>query len=321
MSDEFDNPPYDFLADIRLEVSETARPALFCFQCGNMTPTSHDEDVIGRMLTNCHPLCSTCGKTLDVLNLLRLALMHEGNAVGFTVPIGLRHTIILYRLPIGRIKELDLRREGIPPDAQILRVVHRNPSMQDAIAVDIDALDTSRRPNFQYRMLGLWRGTDPPPDDVQGDAAILWAMHDVDDVGRQQLVHAMDAFTNNRIAEAIIPANVAVEHTLGRVINDYFEWVGVAKDRRKSFARDAATFSHQLNVLSPAIAHHLHAPPLSGDLRGSLNRLRELRNDAAHAGPPVAAREDVVDCMVAAVVGFRYARLPGELLDTARSTG
>lgn len=321
MSDGGDDALRKLFASIRLEISETTRAALLCFHCGKLGAVEHTDDVVGQMLLGQPPNCATCGSPIDVWKLLSFAMQVGDAAIGFGIPIGLHHTIVLYRLPIGGVKELDLRREGIPGYAQLLRVVHRPSKFHSALVLDVDALDSARRPSFEYRLIGVWNAQTPPEADVQGDTAVLWAPRDADDIGRQNLVSALDAFSNGRFRDAIVPANVAVEHTLSRVVDAYFEWIGIGRKRRDHFLRDAATFSHQLNILAPAIAHHLSAPRLPQHVLALLNRLRDLRNDTAHGNTATEfTREDLADCMAAAVVGFRYARILREHLAAARGT-
>jgi len=314
----------DFLAQLlsqmRIELSETAKAVLLCFECGELTVGSYEDDVVGDLLRGQPPNCSSCSRPLDVWKLL-VAGMTIGGGLMFGLPTGVRCTQIFYSLPIGATKELALSAAGVPDEAQLLWVAHRARPEEHAIIVDLGATDSSRPPMHRYVLTGLWSGPQPAPTDVQGQTTVLWAVHDADDVGRRLLFHAMESFTNGRDRDAIVPANVAVESTLTRVVENYFEWIGVAKDRRRSFLRDAATFSHQLNVLSPAIARHLVAPELPLHVRGSLNRLRDLRNDAAHAGFHDLDRSELGTCLAAAIVGFRYARMLGEYLDAKRGAG
>jgi hypothetical protein len=308
------------LSRMRIELSETAKAALLCFECGSLTEASYGDDVVGDVLTGQPPRCSQCSEPLDIWKLL-VAGMTVGRGLAFGLPTGVRCTQIFYRLPIGTTTELVLAAEGVPEDAQLLWVAHRTRPEGQAIIVDLGATDSSRPPMQQYVVTGLWNSPQPAPADVQGQTTVFWAVHDADDVGRQLLVHALESVTNHRSRDAIVPANVAVESTLTRVVEDYVEWIGVGKDRRRSFLRDAATFSHQLNVLSPAIARHLSAPALPAHVRGALNRLRELRNDAAHAGVRELDRTELGTCLAAAIVGFRYARLLGECLEATRNAG
>jgi len=67
----------------------------------------------------------------------------------------------------------------------------------------------------------------------------------------------------------------------------------------KPFLDDAATYSHQLNVLLPLVAEWS---------RMALNRLRRLRNDIAHRGKPEAllTPAEASEVLCAALFGFRY---------------
>lgn len=319
MTESNDDTLHALLGDLRLEVSDTARDAILCLSCGHSMPLDDDADVVGAMLRGSPPACARCSETIDVWKLLTASMIVGEQAVAFGVPLGLRHTVSLYRVPVSGVKELDLVQCGVPATARIFRVVHDCSSLQPGKIVDIDALDSAQPPRLRYRILGLWVSADSAPEDIQGQTAILWAPRDVDDSARLELFAALEAFSNGRLRDSIVPASVAVEAPLGRVLDDYFAWVNVGKERREAFLQDAATFSHQLNVLAPAVARHLAAPALPETVRGQLNRLRSLRNDVAHSGVTKELEPtDLGTCLAAAVVGFRYARLLGEFLSSAQ---
>lgn len=296
---------------IRLEVTETAKAVLYCFKCEGMTPSSHDADVLGPALRGTPPVCSKCAAPIDIWNLLVLSLK-AGNPAPLGVPIGLRLTISLYPLPFVGERTVDFVAANVPKDAQILRVDHS--ATGPAEVVDVTPRD-QELPVFAVR--GLWvNDSSPPPQDVRAQTRLLWSRHDADDVARKQLVAALDAISNRRPAEAVIPACVAVEYPLARAIDSYYAWVGVGAERRKSFFRDGATFGHQLNVIAPGVARHIQSPSLPDWLRGGLNQLRKLRNTVAHEGAPSELTiADVAEPVAAAVLGFRYARLLAEDLD------
>jgi len=76
-----------------------------------------------------------------------------------------------------------------------------------------------------------------------------------------------------------------------------------------------ATYSHQLNVVLPAFVSILKMPCLPDNIRGSLNRLRKLRNDMAHRGGldiPIE-KETAAEYLCAALFGFHYLKLIGRL--------
>lgn len=312
MQDEPTEFMQDLFGSMRLEVTATARAWLYCFHCSKLVAVGHDDDIIGAALLGRGVPCETCGQALDPWRVLAESLKQA--TPGASVPIGLKQTSIAYRLRMDRPKDLDLEQEGIPANAQILNVRH-SASPENCRIVDLEATDSARQPCMKYTVLGIWFGDEPAPDDIQGWTMVLWAQHDTDDIARQQLVTALEALANGRLRDAIVPATVAVENPLARALDAYFQWVGVSKDRRQRFLHGGAEFSHQLNVLAPAAASHLGAPLLSPTLRGSLNKLRDLRNQIAHTGhADDLTRETAAECLAAAIFGFRYARLLGEFI-------
>ncbi len=108
----------------------------------------------------------------------------------------------------------------------------------------------------------------------------------------------------------ILPANVAVESTLSRLLTDFLENT-VSKKRAEDFLTNAATYSHQLNVLLPALVKNTSVPLLPDEIRGKLNRLRELRHEMAHKGfiDQILTKDETAECLCAALFGFHYLNL------------
>jgi hypothetical protein len=297
-----------------LEVSSTAKAWLYCFGCGTLVTVSHDDDIIGGALLGRAVPCTKCQSPIDPWYVLVESLKQP--KPGSSVPIGLKHTAIFYRLPTSGIKTLHLHEEGIAPNAQILHVRLGTSLSEHAHIVDLDAVDSARQLGFDYRLACLWSSETQAPCDVQGTTMVLWAPHDNDDIARQQLVAALQALGNGRLNEAIVPASVAVEEPLKRSMNAYYSWVGVNREDRKQLLR--SPFNVQLNALAPAIAKQFGVPPLPPHVLEALNDLRRLRNDTAHAGTRTLRRDVVARCLAGAVYGFRYARLLEELVAVLR---
>ena len=72
-------------------------------------------------------------------------------------------------------------------------------------------------------------GLGESPREVSASTSVTWAPHDRDDLGRRQLFDALDALAHGRLERALIPANVAVELTLGHVLTEHFEAIGIAR--------------------------------------------------------------------------------------------
>jgi hypothetical protein len=117
----------------------------------------------------------------------------------------------------------------------------------------------------------------------------------------------------------VIPANVAVEARLSRLLTSFLEQF-VSKKRSASFLEEAATYSHQLNVLLPVFAALRGVPQLPDRIQGSLKTLRTYRNDIAHKGAPKKPiqQNDMANCLCAALFAFHYLNLiEHDILDPA----
>jgi hypothetical protein len=312
----------DVLERLRLTVHETARAALFCFECEKLT--SFDDggtNVVPLALWGQPPLCTTCGAAIDVWknSVLALSAVDKGG-LAMAAQVGARHTAILYRLCVGEVASFDIRDKDVPADAQLLRITHRAALADGAAIVDLDATDSARRPGFLVRVLGV--RLDGEATDMQAQTTVTWARHDADDEGRRSLNRALLALADGRLDDAIVPANVAVEVTLARVLSEHLGRVGIARDRQRDFMTTAATYSHQLNVLLPMALHERGAPGMPDHIRGILNRLRDLRNDVGHRGTSrtTLTREVVGECLAAAVFGFHYVRLADQILARREAT-
>jgi hypothetical protein len=137
-----------------------------------------------------------------------------------------------------------------------------------------------------------------------------WIHNTWDDVSWTNLVDSFDAYAGNRYLEAVIPANVAVESSLSSILSAYLRKYSARKNV-KSFLQDAATYSHQLNVLLPVITELNNLPKMPGHIRGKLNRLRKYRNQISHDGKTdeELTKDDTSEIICGALFGFRYIQL------------
>ncbi len=309
----------DILTGIRLDLHETARAALMCFECGGLAQIEREDSVVRDTLLGNPPRCPKCSSPIDVWKNTRFAMEH-GGGLAIAAQVGARHTAIWYRLGVGQTATFDLRDKGVPADAMILRVVHSAGFADGLGIVDLDTTDSARLPGPTVRVLGV-RLSEAEVPDMQAQTTVTWALHDADDDGRRNLNRALLAVANVRLDEAIIPANIAVEVTLGRVLTDHLRALRISEKRIEPFLSDAATYSHQLNVVLPLALANTVAPPMNDGLRGTLNRLRGLRNDAGHTGrtKEPLTNETVGECVAGAVFGFHYVRLAAEFLTEERA--
>ena len=313
------DPLRDLLRGLRMDLHETARPVLVCLSCSKLAPVDDPGTVVRSALLGTAPICTACGTSVDVWKNTLLATTTDAG-LAMATQVGARHTAITYPLPVGQATVFDLRDRGVPKDATILRIKHRAALADDVAVVDLDGTDSARAPNFVVRVLAVSL-SERGSSDVQAQTTVTWAHHDADDDGRRSLNRALLAMADGRLDEAIVPANVAVELTLAAVLDDHLRAIGISHTRLKPFLTDAATYSHQLNVLLPLVLWGTGAPMLDDHLRGILNRLRDLRNGIGHRGKSKQplTRDLVGECVAGAVFGFHYVRLAGEFLSERRN--
>jgi AcrR family transcriptional regulator len=198
---------------------------------------------------------------------------------------------------------------GIPQDAKIL-YVNYTPSGGGLFPLEMHGnVPTRRFLSNEVVLYPMPFAADKTPEDTEVNVMVSWVPRTASDESWQSLVDAFEAYAHARYSSMIVPANVAVESALSRVLTGYLERF-VSKRRIEDFLENAATYGHQLNVLLPVIASLKSLPLLPDHVRGALNRLREFRNDLAHAGtlkqpldPHTAA-----EALCGALFGIHYVR-------------
>jgi hypothetical protein len=78
----------------------------------------------------------------------------------------------------------------------------------------------------------------------------------------------------------------------------------------EGFTGGRLTFGDVVNVLLPFMCGQVGIPKLPEDVRGSLNKLRELRNAVVHSGTSGSriTSQEAAEALCAAVFGFEYVR-------------
>lgn len=281
-------------------------PWIRCPQCGAPTPIQdrHTTDYF----EGTRALCPACGTSLDwwttVLREIRENFMLN-QAFG---PIGARQALFSITLHPGERTHYKVSDHGIPADAKILYV---NYTPEGPLhPAEIQGGNIPTRPPIRHEVT-VW----PVPltdrevtDAVKVNVLVSWVPHSPLDASWGNLVTAFEAYVAADYDAAIVPANVAVEAALSVFLFDYLARHKIANEHLRPFLDDAATYSHQLNVLLPLIAEWSHAPRLPDHIRGALNRLRRLRNDVAHRGKPETPllQAEAAELLCAALFGFRY---------------
>jgi len=262
-----------------------------------------------------HQVCRSCKEPIDWWDAISRTIKQKNWLSEILAPIGARLLVLQTFLKPNKELYINLNDYGIPSDAKILDInyspqvdredqnclfpieIHGNTPKRTA---DIHHLRLYPRPIEESKL----------PGETRLIIAITWVPKTEDDEMWSYLFCAFEAFSRNHFRDCVLPANVAVESKLLRLLTKYLlQFCG--KDRVDDFLENGATYSYQLNILLQVAAKNLGLPVLPDHIRGLLNRLRVLRNEVAHSGQPerVLTKEDCADIITAAYFGFHYLNL------------
>jgi hypothetical protein len=258
--------------------------------------------------------CEDCGNEIDwwQSTLESIKKSDVNTAEEICLPIGARRSVLETILRANQITEVVFADTGIPADALILSIhyntVYKNHAPKGSLqAVEIYQNPMERRMNpLGAKFYGIPSG-EPPHPDAGLSIGVIWAPGRSNDIAWEYLINAFRYYLDDRYDGTIISANTSVETYLGRILTEFMEEVA-SKDNVRRFLQDGATYSHQLNVLLPILVRLIDAPHLIDQIRGSLNRLRKLRNALGHGEITAQAlrADEVAESLCAAVFGLRY---------------
>lgn len=204
---------------------------------------------------------------------------------------------------------------GMPKDAKVL-YINYTPSGGGLFPLEFHGnVPRRKHPSDEITIFPVPFGNKGEPQATEVSVLVSWISSSRDDESYQNLIDAFEAYSGEKYAAMVVPANVAVESALSRLLTPFLQ-LYVPKKRAEEFLDTAATYSHQLNVLVPVLTSLLKCPPLPDHLRGTLNRLRSLRNQLAHQGvleQPLASTE-AAELLCSALFGLHYVRMLQPLL-------
>ncbi len=287
-------------------------PHFFCTNCNNGIEAS--EDKVRDYFLDSPIICRSCDAVVNWWEVVLRALRDEPPFFFTFAAIGANSTA--FEIEIEPDTELTVRFSDyeIPENARIL-VVGYTPQGGGLFPVEVHGNHPLRHvvPNT----VTLFPRPFPPgtvPSRTKVMAMVTW-VEAPDEELWQQLVNAFEAYANNKLSDALIPANVAVEAQLFKLVTGFLTEVA-SNEHVESFLNDAATYGHQLNVLLAVIVRHRDLPRFPDHIRGQLNRLRRLRNDLAHRGRSgnTLQKHEVAEMLCAALFAFSYLRMVDDLI-------
>lgn len=288
-------------------------PHLWCPNCLKTMFAITVAEAIEGFFSGSRPPCPSCEKPLDAWEMV-LHLIKGAHSPSIRLSaINARTTVIPISLTAHCVTDVRFADHGVPEDARILAVWYAPMGLPP-----LEVPEGHEHPrHFIPSKVSLY--TNPRDFSYGADAHqqvwVAWLPTGSDDLAEDALADALEALLFKRLKSAIVPANLAVEITVARLVRTWLSKVS-SKKHVDPFLRDKASYSHQLNVLLPALVDRLGAPQLPDDIRGLLNRLRDLRNNVAHTGATEEPLEydEVATCLCAAFFGFHYAKVVEKML-------
>ena len=252
--------------------------------------------------------CPECQASLDWWATLLREIRENFMLNQAFAPIGARLAIFPITLNLGQRTHYKLSDYGVPADAKVLWVNYTPNAPVLPAELPSGNMSTVRPNRHEVTVWPVPWENQTVSGPVNVDVFVCWVPHSLLDASWTNLVTAFEAYGSGDYSAAIVPANVAVESALSVFLFGYLASHNIANTNIKPFLDDGATYGHQLNVLLPLVADWAHVPRLHDHIRGSLNRLRGLRNDIAHRGKPEVplTQADTAEVLCAAFFGFRY---------------
>ena len=293
-------------------------PIIPCPEC--QTAFSVEEKFIIDYFIGSIISCQHCKTSLDWWNVILSSIKCNFSLFFAFSAIGAQSLVLDVPLELGKTKHLRFNDYGIPPDAKLL-YINYTPYTHGGCALSpleiLGGVPIRHLIPHEVSLYPMPMGEGEVGKDCGASILVTWVTYVGDDESWQNLVDAFEAYGQGRYAAEIIPANVAVESILSRILSGILLKFA-SRDNVRNFLENSATYGHQLNVVLPLVTSVMKLPTLPAHIRGLLNRLRDLRNQLAHDGKLETAldQNEAADLLCAALFGFRYMRLIHNRLST-----
>ena len=282
-------------------------PWVACLHCSAPVPIQNEITI--EYFRGVQTICPKCEKTLDWWKTVLQTIRGNFMLVQAFAPVGARWTILNITLRPNLQTEVKFADHGVPADANILSVNY-TPQGGGLFPIEIHGNTPQRHviPPIVY----LW----PRPlgegshSETTVNVMVTWVPHTAEDEAWQNLIDAFQAYVIGRYQSEVVPANVAVESKLARLLAKFL-YKSAKQDNVDSFLKDGATYGHQLNVLLPALLSRTGAPRLPTHIHTALNRLKNLRHQMAHRGvlDNPLEKDEAAELLCAALFVFHYLNL------------
>lgn len=269
----------------------------------------------------------------DLFETLKQSVSQHFMLTGAFLALGA--TTATFRVPLhaNATTRVEFKDHGVPSGSIILDVNQTGTGGPMALEWQINSSQQRFSDRGVMHLYGACPNESLPRE---GDVcvAVTWIAPPNDETPLRHLIDAARHFSEaaalatqelpvaGHFDRVIIPANVAAESALGRVMFDVAR-LFANRENAETFLSSGATYAHQLKVLLPMVAHLAGAPDLPNEIRGALDRLRAYRNKIAHRGESKReiTRDVAAEMLTAALFGYHYARVLGRHVEEAKKDG
>lgn len=218
--------------------------------------------------------------------------------------IGARSVCFSAPLERGGWLHVKLADYGVPETAKILYAVY-TPCGGTVTPFEWSSNELLRpRDRSTIALYGVPREGTEGSDSSEVNFSITFADIPREDHSLSNLVHAFQAFLWDDFSSMIIPAFVATEDTLKRVIDTLLHERGLPAAHR-------ITLAARIEILLPLLCELNALPTLPEQVKTPLKRLMKLRNEMSHEGKltmPLHLNE-AAELICAAIFTYRYLKI------------
>ena len=274
-----------------------------CPKCGKHFAIS--DEYIVRYFDGKTVKCPECGADLDWWSTARAVIEQNfmySQAFAF---IG-KTTLFRLLLKPGERKTFKFSENGVPAGSRVLYVNYTPAGF--LFPAELHGNVATRRFYTDEVTVYPVPALDEPARDTEVNVMVCWVPSSAADEAWQSLVDAFEAYAADRLKAMVVPANVAVESEMSRVVAAYME--RFASEKRIGNLLRVATYWHQLHALVPMIASVNGIPKMPEAVRKALDDLIQLRNQLGHKGALNAAldKPTAATLLCGALFGLHYVR-------------
>jgi hypothetical protein len=281
-------------------------PAIPCSDCRYSLGTI--ADVAPRFFEIGSFRCIHCNREIDAWEASQKLVRRLGASFNGLISLGAQQTFFTMKLGRNETKEVDFSQYAVPQDATLLQILF-TPQRRDC-CIPLVIQECFLPQTLSRKVLVFGQALEGDAQEEVISWCVTWVpSHDDYKESWIYLTEAFDAWASRKHWHVILPAYVAFEIALMRIVKSAMER-RLSKERIADFCRNGLTSSVALNVILPLLCDSSNVKHLPDSIRGELNRLRKLRNDLVHDG----LRKDAVsqqlasEMLCATVFGFEYLR-------------